>query len=59
MYNTIYPVVGHKDVSGAVANYTNVEDAIVDMDFGKMANDRSTVLTEWSDKFNSKSESKG
>ncbi|QUM75598.1 putative 2-aminoethylphosphonate ABC transporter substrate-binding protein [Moritella sp. 24] len=58
MYNTIYPVVGHKDVSGEVANYPNVEDAIVDMDFGKMANDRSAVLKTWSDKFNNKSEPK-
>jgi len=58
LYNESYALVGHKDVSKAVTNYPNVQDAMVEMDFGKMANDRKVVLRTWSEKFDSKSEAK-
>ena len=58
MYNTIYPVVAHKEVNGAVTNYPNVREAIADMNFGRMASERSAVLIKWSKKFDTKSESK-
>lgn len=58
LYNESYALVGHKDVSKAVANYPNVQDAMVDMDFSKMANERKDVLRTWSDKFDSKSEAR-
>ncbi|MGF1701310.1 putative 2-aminoethylphosphonate ABC transporter substrate-binding protein [Photobacterium makurazakiensis] len=56
LYNEFYPVVGHKDIQAAVKNYPDVENAMVDMDFGKMAQSREGVLKTWSDKFDAKSE---
>ncbi len=58
LYNESYALVGHKDVSKAVTNYPNVQDAMVAMDFSKMADDRKAVLHTWSEKFDSKSEAK-
>ncbi|MGF1684718.1 putative 2-aminoethylphosphonate ABC transporter substrate-binding protein [Photobacterium minamisatsumaniensis] len=56
LYNEFYPVVGHKDIQAVVKNYPDVENAMVDMDFGKMAQSREGVLKTWSDKFDAKSE---
>ncbi|MCW8331285.1 putative 2-aminoethylphosphonate ABC transporter substrate-binding protein [Photobacterium sp. SDRW27] len=56
LYNEFYPVVGHKDVNTPVKNYPNVEEAMVKMDFSKMAVSRKDVLKTWSDKFDAKSE---
>ena len=56
LYNEFYPVVGHKDVNTPVKNYPNVEEAMVQMDFSKMAVSRKDVLKTWSDKFDAKSE---
>ncbi|PSW18245.1 putative 2-aminoethylphosphonate ABC transporter substrate-binding protein [Photobacterium sanctipauli] len=56
LYNEFYPVVGHKDISAEVQNYPDVEGAMVDMDFGQMAQSREAVLKTWSEKFDAKSE---
>ncbi|MGR5062053.1 putative 2-aminoethylphosphonate ABC transporter substrate-binding protein [Photobacterium sp. DNB22_13_2] len=56
LYNEFYPVVGHKSINAQVSNYPDVENAMVDMDFGKMAVSREDVLKAWSDKFDAKSE---
>ncbi|AJR08545.1 putative 2-aminoethylphosphonate ABC transporter substrate-binding protein [Photobacterium gaetbulicola] len=56
LYNAFYPVVGHKAINAAVNNYPDVENAMVDMDFGKMAASREDVLKTWSDRFDAKSE---
>ncbi|WP_422473629.1 hypothetical protein [Endozoicomonas sp. ALB032] len=56
LYNTVYPVVAHKDVKGEVKNYPDVEAVMADVDFGRMANERDAVLKEWSAKFEFKSE---
>ncbi|MBD8513989.1 putative 2-aminoethylphosphonate ABC transporter substrate-binding protein [Photobacterium sp. WH77] len=56
LYNEFYPVVGHKDVNKPVKNYPNVQQAMVKMDFSKMAVSREDVLKTWSDKFDAKSE---
>lgn len=56
LYNEFYPVVGHADVNTPVKNYPNVEEAMVKMDFNKMAVNRAEILKTWSDKFDAKSE---
>jgi iron(III) transport system substrate-binding protein len=56
LYNEFYPVVGHADVNTPVENYPNVEEAMVKMDFNKMAVNRTEILKTWSDKFDAKSE---
>ncbi|WP_252177284.1 putative 2-aminoethylphosphonate ABC transporter substrate-binding protein [Endozoicomonas sp. 4G] len=57
-YAEAYAVVGHEDVKKEVANYPDVESAMVDLDFGEMANDREAVLAEWSKRFDHMSEPK-
>ncbi|KXF83047.1 putative 2-aminoethylphosphonate ABC transporter substrate-binding protein [Enterovibrio coralii] len=56
LYVQSYPVVGHKAVSAKVSNYPDVEKAMAKMDFTKMGNERASVLAEWSEKYDSKSE---
>ncbi|KHT65412.1 phosphonate ABC transporter substrate-binding protein [Photobacterium gaetbulicola] len=56
LYNAFYPVVGHMAINAEVKNYPDVENAMVDMDFGKMAASRDEVLRTWSDRFDAKSE---
>ncbi|MDV5168898.1 putative 2-aminoethylphosphonate ABC transporter substrate-binding protein [Photobacterium rosenbergii] len=56
LYNEFYPVVGHTSINAEVKNYPDVENAMVEMDFGKMAVSREDVLKTWSDKFDAKSE---
>lgn len=58
LYNESYALVGHNEVSKPVANYPNVQESMVAMDFSKMANDRQQVLHTWSEKFDAKSEPK-
>ncbi|MDO6496554.1 putative 2-aminoethylphosphonate ABC transporter substrate-binding protein [Photobacterium sanguinicancri] len=58
LYNTVYPVVAHKEVSGEVKNYPDVESAIADIDFNAMANDRAAVLKKWSAHFESRTENR-
>ncbi|WP_020584956.1 putative 2-aminoethylphosphonate ABC transporter substrate-binding protein [Endozoicomonas elysicola] len=55
-YAEAYAVVGHKEVHKPVANYPDVESAMVSMDFGAMASGRKQVLKEWSERFDQKSE---
>ncbi|WP_062265223.1 putative 2-aminoethylphosphonate ABC transporter substrate-binding protein [Endozoicomonas arenosclerae] len=57
-YVQAYAVVGHKDVSKEVPNYPDVESAMVEMDFNQMASERKAVLSEWSKRFDHKSEPK-
>ncbi|MEZ8092818.1 putative 2-aminoethylphosphonate ABC transporter substrate-binding protein [Photobacterium swingsii] len=59
LYNEFYPVVGHSNVSTPVKNYPNVEEAMVKMNFSKMAANRSEVLKAWSNRFDAKSEPRG
>ncbi|QUJ68889.1 putative 2-aminoethylphosphonate ABC transporter substrate-binding protein [Photobacterium sp. GJ3] len=56
LYNEFYPVVGHQEVNKPVKNYPNVQQAMVKMDFSKMAVSREAVLKTWSEKFDAKSE---
>ncbi|KLV08548.1 MULTISPECIES: putative 2-aminoethylphosphonate ABC transporter substrate-binding protein [Photobacterium] len=56
LYSEYYPVVAHKDVSAPVKNYPDVEKAMLNLDFGKMAVSREAVLKTWSEKFDAKSE---
>ncbi|OBU29165.1 putative 2-aminoethylphosphonate ABC transporter substrate-binding protein [Photobacterium kishitanii] len=58
LYNQFYPVVGIKSESHPIANYPNVEQAMANMDFSKMASNRTAILKLWSQKFDSKSEPK-
>lgn len=58
LYSQFYPIVSHKNVRKTVANYPNVEDAMVRLDFSKMAQGRSQTLATWSEKFDAKSEPK-
>ena len=57
-YVEAYAVVGHKEVTKEVPNYPNVEGAMIPMDFNAMATGRESVLREWSDRFDYKSEPK-
>lgn len=58
LYSQFYPIVSHKSVSKTVANYPDVENAMVKLDFSKMAQERHQTLTTWSKKFDAKSEAK-
>ncbi|MCL9776868.1 putative 2-aminoethylphosphonate ABC transporter substrate-binding protein [Vibrio methylphosphonaticus] len=58
LYIEMYPVVGHKEVKATASNFPNVQEAMADMDFGKMGTDRADVLKTWSQKFDAKSEPK-
>ncbi|AZL87146.1 putative 2-aminoethylphosphonate ABC transporter substrate-binding protein [Aliivibrio salmonicida] len=58
LYIQSYPVVAHKDVTSDVKNYPNVQESMAKMDFSRMGDERQSVLKTWSDKFDSKSESK-
>jgi len=59
LYMQMYPVVAHKQVTSAMKNFPNVKQAMASMDFTRMGDERAAVLQEWSNKFASKSESKG
>ncbi|MEZ9143048.1 putative 2-aminoethylphosphonate ABC transporter substrate-binding protein [Vibrio sp. 10N.286.52.C3] len=58
LYIEMYPVVGHKDVTGKAENFPNVEKNMAKMDFARMGSERADVLKTWSDKFDAKSEPK-
>ncbi|WP_438463593.1 putative 2-aminoethylphosphonate ABC transporter substrate-binding protein [Marinomonas sp. PE14-40] len=58
LYSQFYPIVSHKQVNKKVANYPDVETAMVKLDFSTMAQGRSATLATWSQKFDAKSEPK-
>ena len=59
LYIQMYPVVAHKQVTSDMKNFPKVKQAMANMDFARMGEDRALVLKKWSSKFDSKSESKG
>ena len=58
LYVEMYPVVAHKEVTASAKNFPNVKEAMADMDFARMGDERADVLRTWSEKFDSKSEPK-
>lgn len=59
LYLEMYPIVAHKEVASDMTNFPKVKLSMADLDFAQMGEERSSVLKKWSDKFDSKSESKG
>ncbi len=59
MYNKYYAVVGYPGVAAAVKNYpANVAEKMIDNDFSWAANNRKTILAEWSKRYDGKSDPK-
>lgn len=56
LYSEMYPVVAHKEVITEMANFPNVKQAMANMDFARMGDERAAVLKTWSEKFDTKSE---
>ncbi len=60
MYNTVYAVVAYPGVAKPVENYPeNAAEAMIDSDFEWVAANRARILSEWQDRYDSKSEPKG
>ena len=59
IHNKYYALVARKGVSTAVPNYpAGEEDALVDMDFYWVAENRDRILAEWQKRYGSKDEPK-
>ncbi|MFG0833467.1 putative 2-aminoethylphosphonate ABC transporter substrate-binding protein [Aeromonas bivalvium] len=56
LYSQNYPVVGIAALSKPVPNYPDVKQAMIPLDFAKMARERAQILADWSNRFDGKSE---
>lgn len=59
MYNKYYAVVGYPGVAEAVKNYpASVNEKMIDNDFAWAADNRKRILSEWSKRYDGKSDPK-
>ncbi len=60
MYNTVYAVVAYPGVAQPVEHYpSNIDELMIDNDFGFAASNRERILKEWQSRYDSKSEPQG